>query len=118
MSMTIDRLRELIGDEATLALVEARAGNRIYAPRERHASSLLAEIVGVDAAAKIADEYGGETFVVPIAREWRIEVYTQRGLPVPEIARRVGSHADTVFKARRKLQMSRAQLDLFKSEAG
>lgn len=118
MSMTIDRLRELIGDELTLALVKARAGNRLYVPRERHANSLLADIVGVDAAAKIADEYGGESWMVPIAREFRVEAYSRQGMPVPEIARRVGCHADTVFKIRRKLHLSRAQLDLFKSEAG
>ena len=118
MSMTIDRLRELIGDELTLALIEARAGTRLYVARERHAASVLADIVGVDAAAKIADEYGGESWMVPIAREFRIEAYSRRGMPVPVIARRVGCHADWVFKIRRKLQMSRAQLDLFKSEAG
>ena len=116
MSMTIDRLRELIGDEATLALIEAHPGQRIYMPRDRHARSDLAKIVGVDAAQKIADEYGGEAFVVPVAREWRVEVYAERGMKAPQIARRVGSHVDTVFKIKRKLEQRRSQLDLFKSE--
>ena len=106
----IDRLIDLIGEQATLALINERGGRLVYVPPQSNDRSELAKIVGLDAALKLGQEFGRETMVVPLAREWRILHYAEQGLSVPRIACLVGVHVDTVRKVRRKHGLSQAQL--------
>lgn len=113
MSHVLGRLRDIIGDEATLALVEARGGRQVYVPVDPAEGAEIARIIGLDAARRLGQEYGREPITVPVAREWRIAVYSAQGVTVPEIARRVGAHIDTVRKCRRRQGLQQRQYDLF-----
>jgi hypothetical protein len=113
MSQTLTKLLDLIGEDATLALVEARAGHMIYVPRDAKDATELAKIIGLDAARKLGQEFPGVPLQVPVAREWRVTIYSARGHTVPDIAFKVGSHIDTVRKIRRSNGLQRAQMDLF-----
>lgn len=106
----INRLVNLIGETATLALVNARGGRQVYVPEKPTAETTVAKIVGLDAATILGKEFGREAITVPIAREWRILVLSDQGKSVPQIAAQVGSHVDTVRRVRRKHGLSQAQL--------
>ena len=88
----ITRLVKLIGETATLALVDARGGRSVYVPERPVATSELAKIVGLDAATKLGQEFGREAITVPIAREWRILLYSDQG-PVRSADRGPGRRA-------------------------
>lgn len=82
-------LSDVIGAEATLRLVEDRGGIALYIPYEVNQASPLALMVGLDAARRLADAYGGETRVVPLLRWWRVRVEKARGLSDRAIARKL-----------------------------
>lgn len=111
-------LVELIGPEATLQLVEARGGTRIYVGGRD--GGALAEIVGVDAAATLHTRYGREDLKVPIARPWRVLCYLAMGLSQERAALKAGCSTNTVVRAIRNFghpdgrqPATRRQLDLF-----
>lgn len=98
-------LTEAIGAEATLALIEARAGTRIYvqaetsgAPRGGRPPESLAGIVGAKAAAALAQSFGGCYIRVPSAKRWRAQVYWARGMTRAAIALKLGLGEDAVRK--------------------
>lgn len=69
-------IEPLIGMAATLRLVEAYGGVRLYVPRQMHARHPLARLLGLDAAQRLAEMFGGEEhFDIPravaIARQVR-----------------------------------------------
>jgi len=80
---------ELIGAEATLALVEAYGGIALYVPREVNQASPLALAIGLPAARALAQAHGGEDWIVPLVKWWRARCYRAQGLNVREIARRL-----------------------------
>jgi len=59
-----DRLVEAAGVAAAVALCKKRGGREVTIPHKAH-GSILADIVGVDAAEKIKDEFGVCRLVVP-----------------------------------------------------
>ena len=66
-------LVDLIGLPATLALIEARAGQVLTVPKRKRKAgedlfAELADLVGADAAEKIVGRYGGEYLTVPSCR--------------------------------------------------
>ena len=64
-------LVDLIGLPATLALIEARAGQVLTVPKRKAGEDLfaeLADLVGAAAAEKIVGRYGGEYLTVPSCR--------------------------------------------------
>lgn len=107
-------LCRLIGPEATLALVEARGGIKVYIP-EQPAGSDLADIVGLDAAAKLSSTYARDWLRVPLARPWRILCYKAAGLSYKQIALKAGCTDATVWEVLKRLKASGAQGDLFKA---
>ncbi|WP_094462636.1 helix-turn-helix domain-containing protein [Pannonibacter phragmitetus] len=109
----LSRLIDLIGDEATLALVTARGGRSVYVPERPTAQTEIAKIVGLDAATILGQSFGRESIIVPVAREWRVLQYDAQAMSVPQIAALTGCHVDTVRKIRRRHGLSAAQLDLF-----
>lgn len=64
-------LREMvscIGLQATLRIVEHYGGVRLYVPVEIEADHPIAQMIGLDAARKLAAEYGGQDhFDIPRA---------------------------------------------------
>ncbi len=90
-----------IGEDGTLALIEARGGTRVYVPARPDAGCELARIIGLPAAQALALHFGGEHIRVPLARgkwagAWRARIYHARGLSYPAIARRLGVVENTV----------------------
>ena len=88
-----DLLTELvatIGEAATLALIEARAGARLYVPENVDRAGELAEIVGPDAIGPLVDRFGREQLDVPLAKHWRAKIYIGRGFGTNEIATKLG----------------------------
>lgn len=97
----LDWLVSRLGAEATLLLIEARGGIRVFVPIEPTEGCELAKIVGLEPARKLAAAFGGEQLRVPLARgkwtgAWRARVYRARGMSLPEIARRLGCIENTV----------------------
>ena len=108
----LEELRALIGDEATLMLVNERGGRPVYVPEHPDEKCELAKIVGLAAATKLGKEFGRETMIVPVARDWRVLVYSAQGKSTAQIAGIVGSHIDTVKKIRAKHGLANSQLNL------
>lgn len=86
-------LIDAIGESATLALLELYGGTRLMVPRRQHRpkhGDPLATAIGLDAAVRLADVKGGETFEVPLCRWWRIAMMKHQGLGTAAIARKLG----------------------------
>jgi hypothetical protein len=83
-------LADLIGDAATLALIELHGGTRVHVPRAPHEHSKLATEIGLPAARALAARWGGGDLKVPLARYWRSRIYRARGMTAAAIARRLG----------------------------
>jgi DNA-binding NarL/FixJ family response regulator len=93
-------LTDAIGAEATLALIEARAGTRVYVPTRIDARAPLAKMIGSKAAAALAAAHGGCYIVPPSAKRWRAQIYTMRGQSAAEVALRLGLDESTVRRYR------------------
>jgi hypothetical protein len=91
-------LTDAIGAEATLALIEARAGTRVYVPGQINADGWLAKAIGTTGAAALAEAHGGCYITPPAAKRWRAHVYRTRGQSYAEIALRIGVAERTVWK--------------------
>ncbi|MFG1466789.1 sigma factor-like helix-turn-helix DNA-binding protein [Xanthobacter sp. DSM 24535] len=101
----------LLGDDATLALIQAHAGTRMYVPQlERtHLVALMGE-VATDALVK---KLGSNYLKVPIAREWRVLAYRAQGRSYAEIARLCGCSEGNVWRILHEHELTASQLDLF-----
>lgn len=91
------RFVKVIGDEATLALIEAHGGLVIHIPRFVWPETVLTRSIGTAAAEALAAEYGGEKLRIPIAKNWRARVYRRRGETIAAIARRLSVGENTVY---------------------
>lgn len=103
----IDRLRELLGDEDCIALLEIAAGTRLYISRPKS----LADRVGEDIAAKLHEKYGREYLKVPLGRQFRAEYYNARGMSNAQIARLIGCTDGGVERMLNKPQTKRRKED-------
>ena len=75
-------LRELLGDEDFLALVETFGGDRLYIPKSAE-GTIVSAALGGEAAARLAARYGGDYPRIPLAREFRARQYRAAGLANP-----------------------------------
>lgn len=112
----VARIHDLIGPEAALALIEARGGTRLYIG-EAVEGRTVADIIGQEQAARLAEAYGRETIKVPLGREWRILVYRSRGLSYRAIALKAGCSENTVWETLARHRQTQTQYDLFKTSA-
>lgn len=106
-------LADHIGADATLRLIEAHGGTRLYVPEKPNQGSPLARLVGLSQARALADRYGGDYIRVPLARNWRVRLYRQRGETYPAIARRLGITESQVGKILTAAGSTTRQLNLF-----
>lgn len=84
-------LVEVIGEEATLLLIENFGGTRVNVPVQPDRPSILAEAVGLETQAKLVARFGGDRLKIPLCRWWRARIYRwQRGMTIQQIARRLG----------------------------
>jgi len=91
-------LTDVIGAAATLVLIEARGGTRVYVPHATRTDTPLVREIGLDAARKLADAFAGNVISVPVARAWRVRHYRAGGLSYAAIAHKLGCHEDTVWR--------------------
>ena len=97
-----EELSSIVGSDATLALIEAKAGTRLHVPKNHALAGVLRGIVGAEAAAKLCESFGGTDLKVPRDAGWRIRLYRARGLTYREIAQKVGvseTHVARVLSA-------------------
>jgi len=106
-------MSELIGSDGTIALIEyARQGDgkrHIYVPLRPKPRNNLVQLIGMEAAAKMAKEFGGQVIELPkykvIDRAQRaadIKRLASEGTTQTEIARRFGLCKRQVGKLLRK----------------
>ena len=109
-------LVDVIGEDATLRLIEGAGGTRVQIPAKITSDCPLAVLVGDDAARKMTCAFGMARIKVPLARgkwpgAWRASVYRARGITIPQIARRMGVVEDTV-RVMLQPRATERQLDL------
>lgn len=106
-------LTTIIGADATLRLIEGHAGTRLYVPKEVNQRSAARLGITRAAAQALADRFGGEHILVPIARAWRVRLYRAQGLTYPAIARKLGITERAVGRILTDARMTQQQPDLF-----
>ena len=104
-------LSDHIPPEAVLAIVEAHGGNRIYFAKKSEGSELEA-LIGAQGAAALAKAHGGETWRVPLVKDWRVRLYHASGMSYGQIARRLGMSDTTVWRHLHHADLTASQLDL------
>lgn len=98
---SISLLVEVLGQDDTLRLIEAKGGTKLWVPSgvnigpDRLRDELEAEF-GAPMVKALIQVYGKGYINVPLCRDWRIALYHQRGLAQPAIALKVGCHVETV----------------------
>ena len=102
-------IAELIGEELTLKLLAARGGTEVAIPA-RPEGSVLAEIVGADAAEILLGAFGRVTLTLPCAhlrgargRRARAKAMLRRGASLSDVALACEVHIRTVSIYRRDL---------------
>lgn len=65
LPQTVAEISEIVGIDATLRLVEAWGGVRLYVPQQMPEDHLLVSTLGRDEAELLAEHYGGETILIP-----------------------------------------------------
>jgi transcriptional regulator with XRE-family HTH domain len=114
----LEPIASRIGAAATLALIEAHGGCRVFVARQPNQGSELARDIGLPAARALAERWGGEWLIVPLARAWRVRLYRLRGDTHREIARRLGITEKQVQKLLHNAGLTRPpQRDLFDASA-
>ncbi len=111
-------LIDLIGVASTFRLIEMHGGTRIRLPHTVNQGTRIARDIGLAAAKKLAQRWGGDNLKVPLARYWRVRVYREQGMSYSEIARRVGITENTVHRYLQHAGMTAppaGQLDLFQA---
>jgi hypothetical protein len=95
----LSHLTELLGECATIALIEAHGGTRLSVPRSADGDAALRTALGDAAFLKLVQYFGGSVLAVPLARAWRAKIYRSRdGLTYAQIARRCGVTESAVFR--------------------
>jgi hypothetical protein len=107
-------LIEVLGLDDTLRLIEARGGTKMWVPLGVNNSSakLRADLeaeFGEAMARALIRGFGGDRISVPLCKEWRTALYASRGMTHAEIARKVGLHADTVWRRLKRGSQSNRQ---------
>lgn len=104
-----EELAGTIGADATLALIEAKAGQRVHVPKSPAHAAALRAIIGPDAVAKLCESFAGCYVKVPREAAWRIRLYRARGLSYPEIAQKVGVSETHVWRVLRAAKLTNRQ---------
>lgn len=106
---TLEDIATEIGFSATLALAIQRGGTNVYVPANPR-GSVLAGLLGIEAASRLAAGWGGEMLAVPTLRTYEyglcrhaIALMSDAGIPVGDIARRLELTVRRVVQVRREL---------------
>lgn len=95
LPQTIAEISEIVGIDATLRLVEAWGGVRLYVPRQMPEDHLLVSTLGREEAELLAEHYGGETILISrclaavrAVRNTRIQKDRENGVSIALLALR------------------------------
>lgn len=102
-------LVEVIGEAATIALLDAAGGTRVYVPRRAGTESLLARMIGAEAADRMVASFGGDLLTLPLCREWRALRMYEGGASHAAIARKTGLTERAVYRMTQRLKASALQ---------
>lgn len=112
-----------VDEAAAVRLARARGGRCLYIPAKVRAGDTLSQIVGLDAAERIARLLGPGSVLVPCGsiggaggRRARIAALWHAGLSHAEIAAEVDVHARTVDRVVARLRAGRAPELPFRSD--
>lgn len=108
----ITALIELIGEDATIKLIEAYGGTRPTVPKTFPAQHPMKELLGDFDFKNLHQYFGGCTLRLPLAKRWRLEIYRQRGMKTKEIARRTGYTERAVARIINEADAPRHQMAL------
>lgn len=107
----VRRFVQALGPEAALAVIEARGGTRLWVPGSAEGSELCHEF-GEDAVRRLVEAFGRGQIKIPVAREWRVQIYKARGLSYAKIARLTGCSETSVHRILQGSGLTTQQLDL------
>jgi hypothetical protein len=106
-SPQLNRIAEVAGDRAALVLGREKACQLIYIPRKPRAGGWLAKLIGMDAATKLAADFGGSQILIPPAligekrkRGAAIAQLTDKGYSINQTAQATGVARSTVIEHR------------------
>ena len=101
-----DEIRRTIGPAAHNAMLRELGGKRIFIPKALGPHHPLAETLGADAALRLAQKFGGETYEVPLTQRIREQMIAdlKAGVAVSTIALRYHCSRRTVFRVKAELQ--------------
>ncbi len=111
---TAVELAQVVGDEATQALLHHFGGRRLYVPRQISDGHPIAAAIGPKAAALLAEYYHGAILYFPIvaARRERIILMAEAGMPAPQIASALSVSERLVYQVLSERRQNRDQLQL------
>ena len=93
----------IIGRDGALDLAEAWGGQRIYVPKPAGlgGANPLVQTLGNRLAMKLAERLAGDRLQIPRARRALVNRLVERGMSVPDAARRLGLDLSTAYRYRR-----------------
>jgi len=103
-SERLSELISMIGEEKTLILIEYNAGCTLYVPQTPTGNMYIVELLGLDTVKTLSENYGGEHFFIPMAKEWRIEQYYKQGLSARAIALKVGLGVNSIHNTLKRMK--------------
>lgn len=110
LPQSLQAIVELIGTAPAIALVERYGGIRCCVPHTVTRDHALAQCIGLKAARRLAEEYGGETLELPLA------IQALRHLRDQEIIRRL-EDGESASKLAREFNTTRRNIFLIKSKS-
>lgn len=113
-SPTAESITRLIGDALMLRLSDELGGKLLYIPYTAGLNSPISVCIGIEAAQKISDHYGGMRFAVPtvLGRDLHILRLYDGGMSVVGIAHTLRIHRATVHRVIDR-RLNSSQGDLF-----
>ena len=86
----VAELIELIGKDATIALVDNFGGMRLYLSAQMRPNNKVVRAIGLEAAQALAGRFSPDVIRVPVARELRALHYRSQVMSYGKIAHRLG----------------------------
>lgn len=113
---TVEGITRLIGDTLMLQLSHDLGGKQLYIPHKAGDHSPITISIGMDAAQKISEAYGGLRFEIPTtpARDAQVMRLYHAGMAHQMIAHKMRLHRKTVARIIDR-RLNSAQADLFAS---
>lgn len=111
LSPLLNRIADVAGIRAALLLGREKACQTVYIPHRFGPKHWLPQLIGPDAALKLAGEFGGAKILIPPAlagqkrrRQRAIAEMTRKGYSINQTASSLGVARSTVNEHRRRLR--------------